>query len=449
MLRFIRLNSSIAGLRSRIASGEVPITKDLIEKAIKSDEFHVIKSAVSKNPQLLNESIKSDMAGFIHKDFSIYYLLKDHQFTENQLASLIANNPERVDSSWDLYHRHMQGFSQVVSIELIKKLISDPLESDWPKIIHLFNQLNDKLEIQDILFENLVDSEQNSSMLQYLEFDTEFLMGKLSNLKGVGYTVCFGKVMREKLPLELYAKAFDNFVDVPVNKQLVDQVKQLSKSFSASQPISLNEIVDYIETENLDNSKDPESLLIRIQLMEYYGMDVKNFEILLKKFHHYQTHSTFGIEIIQNLLIQSYCLKAFEEKATEVFPIIDVLLLENIPIKIIQALILSNSAIDVNKSLEIYNQYIPHVSTSPNEHTQRSPAGLLNESIILSYLYNNDRDFANIIMDKIISSKLLLDYEVSTIKKLFKMYGDAYIEDDWKLAKPKIHSYIVNTIRNL
>lgn len=449
MLRFTRFQSSIAGLKSKIASGEVPITKQLIESAVKDNEFHVIKSAVTKNPQLLNDSIRSEMAQFISHDFSIYYLLKDHKFTENQLASLIAHNPERVDSSWDLYNRHNQGFSQIVSTELIKKMISDPMESDWPKIIHLFNQITDKLNIQEVIFENLSGSEDNVSKLQYFEFDTDFLVGKLAQLEGIGYTICFSKVMDTELPLELYAKAFDNFVEVQTDVKLVQQVNQISSSSLEPKTITLNDIVEQIEVKKLDSSKKPESLLIRIKLMEFYGMNSRNFEMLLKKFHHYQTHCTFGIEIIQNSLIQAYCLKAFEEQATEVFPIIDVLLLEEIPIKVLQSLILSNSAIDVDKSLEIYNQYINHVSVTPNEHTQRSPAGLLNESIILSYLYNNDRDFANIIMDKITQSNLLAEHEVTIIRKLFKVYGDAFVEDEWDLAKPKLHSYIVNTIRNL
>ncbi|EGV65111.1 hypothetical protein CANTEDRAFT_113509 [Yamadazyma tenuis ATCC 10573] len=179
-------------------------------------------------------------------------------------------------------------------------------------------------------------------------------------------------------------------------------------------------------------------------------MEFKDFETLLKKFHHYQAHADFGVEFIQNIISQAYCLKAFEEKNKDIFPIVDALLLENIPIKLLQSMILSSSVLGTERPLEIYNKYIQEVSAKPNEYTGRSPFGLLNESIILAFLYNNDRDFAHIIFDKVSMSGKLSESEVAIIKKVFKVYGDAFEEEDrWESAQPKLHSYIAGVIRDL
>lgn len=439
MLRFIRFNS-ISTTKPRILSGELPITKGLIEKAIQNNELSDLKEILQQNKSLLSPPVKNTLADFISNDFSFYYLLKDHQWSIDQLKSLISVNPGRVDSSWDLYTRH----GSPVEDDLIHHLIKSLIEyEDWPKVLMLYKKLGDKKVVGDEIFEKLMEKPE---LLPFFELDKEYLGSRIKELDGLAFLSVFQQIYKE-VDFEVLAKGLGATMKSKIEQpsQFIEDYKRLTgETISSESP----DIVEHIETNKLDLDDQPESLLVRMKLMELYAMENNDFETALKKYHQYQTHTDFGMELIQNILIQAYCLKAFNESKPELLPIVEALMLENIPIKIIQSLILTHAQFDADKSLEIYNKYIQQVSTKPNE-SQRSSAGLLNESIMLAYLYNNDRDFATIIYDKVQNSGLLNEHEMSCLKRLFKVYGDAYIEDDWVKAKPILHQHIYSTMRNL
>ena len=111
---------------------------------------------------------------------------------------------------------------------------------------------------------------------------------------------------------------------------------------------------------------------------------------------------------------------------------------------------MANSEFNIDKSLEVYNDYIQNVSRSVNEHSGRSPSGLLTESLMLCNLYHNDREFAYLLFDKAVANGILSDeLEIATVKKLFKVYGDSFVEDNWDAAKPILKRYILDSIRSL
>lgn len=439
MLRFIRFNS-VSTIRPRIVSGELQITKGLIEKAIQNNELPELKEIFQQNKSLLSPPVKNTLADFISNDFSFYYLLKDHQWSVDQLKSLIKANPGRVDSSWDLYTRHGAPEEDELIHHIIESLIE---EEDWAKVLYLYQKLNDKKTFSEGFFEKLIEKPE---ILPFFQLEKEFLQSRIKDLDGLAFLSVFQQIYKD-VDFEILAKGLGINMKMKLEQpsQFIQDYKRLTgETISYSIP----DIVEHIESNKLDIHEQPESLLVRMKLIELYAMEKNDFEAALKKYHQYQTHTDFGMEIIQNTLIQAYCLKAFNESKPELIPIIEALMLENIPIKIIQSLILTHSQFDADKSLEIYNKYIQQVSTKPNE-SQRSSAGLLNESIMLAYLYNNDRDFATIIYDKVQNSGLLNEHEMSCLKRLFKVYGDAYIEDDWVKAKPILHQHIYSTMRNL
>lgn len=464
MLRFIRFNS-ISTIKNQLINGEVPITKQLIEKSVKNDELPQLKAILKQNSGLLTPLVKNDLINYIPQDFSIYYLLKDqeHHWTSTQIASLIKSNPERVDTSWELYLRHgpqSQALTQTdaniqdeVYKTLIEKLLIEPSDSDWAKILYGYRKLQDKGLVQESIFAKLV--EQNSTNLAFFDFPYEFLLIKVNGLSESQFSVVFQKLFQddpEKLPYDIYIKAINSFKSIKPNTEFISTFRQITneKEDITYNELEITDILSYIEDKGLDiNDNVPESLLLRLKIIEIYGMELNDFDKLLKKYHQYQTRSKFGFELIQNLLIQCYCLKSFDESNKEILPLINALMLENVPIKVIQCLILTNSAFGTDTSLEIYNKYIGHVSNTPNEFTNRSPAGLLNESIMLAFLYNNDREFASIIFDKLAANKALPEHELSILKKLFKVYGDVFIEDSWETARPKLKQYISNTIKKL
>lgn len=458
MLRLVRFNS-ISAIKHQLVNGEVPITKSLIENALKNNEFHQLKSVLKDNSQLLTPPIRNELVDVLPHDFSIYYLLKDqnHEWTSEQLASLIKTNPERVDTSWELFLRHQETvknpqISDLVYTALIEKLmVEPPSDSDWAKILSIYTKLNDASEIQQLVFDKLCET--NSPNLLFFEFPKEFLLKNMTTLSESQYSIVFQKLFQSdpsSLEFELYVKALNSFKPVSINKEFVTIFKQLTGKQLNTTEVTLQGILDYIEENKMDvNNKVPQSLLLRLKIFEIYGMQMNDFEKLLQKYHQYQIHSDFGMEIIQNLLIQCYCWKTFAESDKNLLPIIDALMQEEIPIKVLQNLILANSAFGTEKCLDIYNKYINHVSNKPNEFTNRSAAGLLNESIMLAFLYNRDREFASLMFDKIVSTKALADHELEVLKKLFKVYGDAFEQDSWETAQPKLAEYISEQMKRM
>lgn len=449
-MRFLRFKS-IVSLKPQLLSGETRITPSLINETIANNELADLKAIVTANKQLLTPSLQNQLADIIHHDYSVYYLLKDHQFNSSQLKSLIRSNPGRVDSSWDLYCRHGQdaGHDEVY-VEVITKLMygekSDPaskvLEVDWAKVCYLYGLLANKELIKKEVFDKLMESQTTS--FQYFQFDTEFLKTKLGELEGITYGLVFNQIYKD-VNLETLAKGLElnyNF-DFLANKEFIKEYQKLTNQTPSN--FDITDVLQYINTNKLDIRAEPESLLVRMALIKIYGMKMDDFGKLLEKYHGYQTHSKFGIEIVQALVIQSYCYKCFNDKAPELLDVIEVLMLETVPIKVLQALILTHSQFDVDKSLQVYNKYIRHLSTTPNEVTGRSPAGLLHESLILAFLYNNDREFGQLIYDKV----ELRDDEKKILKALFKVYGASFADDTWESARPRLELYIRTMIRNL
>jgi len=69
----------------------------------------------------------------------------------------------------------------------------------------------------------------------------------------------------------------------------------------------------------------------------------------------------------------------------------------------------------------------------------------------VSNLYDNDRNFATLVFDKAIENGIISDeMETSQIKKVFKVYGEAFNDhEDWENAKPIFKKYVLNYIKNL
>ncbi|ODV78525.1 uncharacterized protein CANTADRAFT_26586 [Suhomyces tanzawaensis NRRL Y-17324] len=124
---------------------------------------------------------------------------------------------------------------------------------------------------------------------------------------------------------------------------------------------------------------------------------------------------------------------------------------EEISIKALQLLIVANSHFNVETALEVYNDYIQKVPKSLNEHTKRSGSGLITEALILGNLYDNDRSFATLILEKAVENGVVSDeYEIAQIKKLYKAYGASFVEDDdWQKAKPIFKQFVLDYMRAL
>lgn len=447
--KYVRWNSL-----SSIITKETPISENLIKETINKDEFTNLKTILHENQSLIDNNVQQLLVNYIPQDFSLYYLVKNKELNLDQLINVIENNPGRVDSAWDLYKRHGSQFhdDRLFSV-MIHKLLEEELDpATWGKIAYLFNKLENSSDILSSVLEAL--KHNDLSLLPYFNFTPQALMACINDSEGSLFIAVF-KVLFYKgaqFDLDQYAKALLTLEDEPGEasiefvlyyNQLVSEPPKLSNTTFS------NDLINHIEANKLDTNEIPESLLIRLKLIKLYGMERLDFQKIMEKLHHYQAHAKFGIEIVQADVIHAICLKCFAENDPVYIDIINTLMVENIPIKLIQCLILTHSQFNPEECLGIYNKYINHVGTKLNEFSGRSPSGLLTESLILSYLYNKDREFAQVIFEKVDLSKKLDDKEIIIIKKLFKVYGEVWEDDNWDTARSKLHDYVVTTMKSL
>mmetsp|Transcript_7158 Transcript_7158/g.9059 ORF Transcript_7158/g.9059 Transcript_7158/m.9059 type:complete len:532 (-) Transcript_7158:47-1642(-) len=461
------------------------------------DSIHGLIRIIKSDGELENiekfDLINNLLSCGLKHDFSLYHTVKkidNHKWSSDALVSLIDSNPGRVDQSWDLYLRHGKDIeNDMLYSKILEKLllgekieISDnEFEIDIGKLaksLALVDKLRspeDNGHIENLL-KGLIDLKVLSglylSSLKKESIESKLMQMDLDNLS---FLKIFSMVFYETpdiLAKEALCKALT--ISHQLDEQLVNEdndiesknFQMLSSEYSKiSEPNGIEyspfnhdsiiklrkDLLSYIEENRLDMDKTPESILIRMKLIETYGMDTNDIKLALAKYHTYQTHEKFGIEFIQHKLIQSFCFQAIRESNEHYLKIAETLLtVENIPIKVLQCYILANSEFNIDKSLDVYNDYIRNVSRTVNEHSGRSASGLMTESLMLCNLYHNDREFAYLLFDKAVANGILSDeHEINIIKKLFKVYGDSFVEDNWNSAKPILKKYVLNSIRSL
>lgn len=69
---------------------------------------------------------------------------------------------------------------------------------------------------------------------------------------------------------------------------------------------------------------------------------------------------------------------------------------------------------------------------------------------MVASLYDNDREFAQLLYEKAIQNKMLIDEaEIALIKKVFKKYGESFQENDtWKQARPRFTEVVLEMIKS-
>ncbi|GEQ67091.1 hypothetical protein JCM33374_g754 [Metschnikowia sp. JCM 33374] len=187
-----------------------------------------------------------------------------------------------------------------------------------------------------------------------------------------------------------------------------------------------------------------------MQLIETHGIDNDDVDSALRKFHEYQSHEKFGLELVQAKVVKAFCYQTFKAHKETFLKIAETLINpDGLAVSTVAQLILAHSRFSSEKSLAIYNDYINLVSRDVNEVTGRSPTGVLTEALMVASLYDNDREFAQLLYEKAVINGFVSDeHEIALMKKVFKVYGDAFVEDDWKVAQPIFGRYVLECIKN-
>lgn len=459
----VRRNSTILDFLRKVESGSPFDTKDL-QSALSS------KSLNSQELEALHTVLKSDIStelaneilchGLKH-DFSLYYTaskIPNHVWTEDALITLLNNNPGRAFSLEHLAKKHLQGetSSQIRQV-LVKKLllgenidqgedVYKPSENDIRKAIQLINESNNHLNVEELLSLVFEATLSLDSLGLLLDFRVDML----------GEWLVANKL--RKLPTDATEAQFLQIAQIAfksspslLNKEELSKILSLEGLNDRFNPF-IEDCLQYIETNQLDfDKKDPNSLLLRLQLIETYGIIRNSVDKMLEKFHLYQSKEKFGLEFVQVKVVKAFCYQSFKNSDPTQLKIAETLILpDGLPVSTVAELVLANAQFSAEKSLSVYNDYIQLVSSTINEVTQRSPKGILTEALILGCLYNNDREFAELVYQKAIQTNTISDeLEIATVKKVFKAYGDAFVEDSWEAAKPIFKEYVLNYIKNV
>lgn len=455
--KFVRYNSSILG---SLVNGEAVPTKDLrsylTSKTLGDDEVEKIHEIV-KNEKTSVDTINQLLQHGLQKDFSLYYTVSkaspSHAWDNEALHSLINNNPGRAISLWALLEKVGVNADSKCILEVVNKLLEGEISElregavevtpdRLDRAIRLLNLVSDPVEKQwELLVQRAIELKRMEQLsLIEAEAFVPWLNQKLLSVTDQREFLHISKVI------------FDNNPDL-LTKDSIAQI--LSYAQLENDPVTgpdyLQAVIDLVELKHLDtDKKDPESLLIRLKLVTTYGIHQDDFNKALEKFHAYQTHEKFGIELVQAKLVQVFGYQAFKRGDKTLLKIAETLVdPDELQVKTLAQLILARSKFNCEDSLNLYNDYINQVSKDINETTGRSPTGVLTEALMAANLYNNDREFAHLLYDKAIANGFLKDEaEAAQIKKVFRVYGDSFEESDsWEKAQPRLGNFVLDLIR--
>lgn len=458
----IRGNSTFANFVKNVEAGSLPSLQEtrsaLSNRTFNPQELETLRNLVKSElpEEFLNEILRHGLL----QDFSLYYVaskLADHKWSDNALTSLIEINPGRAFSLEQLINKHSKGSTSTkLSKLLIRKLLmgenSDqgeekykPTKNKINKAIDLINKLGNGAKLEDTfghLYEALLalDAFELLLTLQVTGFGRWLSENKLRNM---------AEEITEAQFLQVSQFVF-NENPLLLSKEHYCVILALDGIFSQYQ-IFLDEVLQYVERNQLDYyKKDANSLLVRLQLIETWGIVRNDVAKMLEKFHAYQSREKFGIEYVQTRVVKAFCYQSFQNNNATQLKIAETLALPDaMPVSTVAELILAKSQFSTEKSLEVFNKYIQLVADSLNEATRRSPKGVLTEALITSCLYNNDRELAELVLQKAILSRTISDeHDIAALKKAFKAYGDSFVEDSWEVARPIFKSYVLRSIKN-
>lgn len=473
-----------------------------IEELIKKSESNAedleyvgaIIDEIYRHPKLDNavktRSINELISSGIPSDFSIYYKVKDldHAWNDTALIKLIDSNPGRVLLSFDLlkqFERHIKSsevyekvlekllFGEIselkegeVSLDCdkISKILKiteriDPIQDE-----HLISESILKLEAANALFVFQwipVNAISAVNVLETLEID------ELAFLKV--FKALFDKnqdILTKRIATRVLESVYEldkslvnnsNQKELKTYRDLLETMKTEEAATRSYETFSFDdinsmalELLDNIEELKLDSGDDIESLRIRINLIKCKGIFLKDIKAALKRYHYYLTHEKLGFQDVSDALVQAFYYNAALEGSQELAGIAQALSPGDLTIRLVQSSMLSLGALDANNALQIYNDYINEVSKDLKASNGRSSAGLLTESLIIVYLYHQDREFANLMMEKARENGVIQhENDIQKIKNLFKFYGDVISLEDSEAKKRVLKSYLLEYLKSL
>lgn len=442
---------------------------------------------LSQVHELLKSDIHADKVNellirAIPEDFSVYFTLinsgKSHSWSDEALVTLIEANPGRVFTAQDLLKRHAINPNLKVLFSVIKKLLLGEKSDlrDEPtyvpsseSLVHAARMTKlleqpEKFQALEFWWEYLLENKAPSAFFQLCDENTEqWVAGKLDAVSDLYNFLILSRLMFTRKPHILtkvqYSKILKTWGLVSAEKLQValdaDKSVYTALGYEDYAPISedfFNAVLDYINDAKFDtDTRDPELLLLRMQMIETYAIDKDDTTTALRKFHEYQAVEKLGLELIQAKVVQAFCYHAFKHEEPTSLKIAETLLdPQELAVNTVAQLILAHGAFSPEKLLEVYNDYINLVLKDVNQHSKRSASGILTEAAMAANLYDGDREFAMLLLEKAVQNKIVKEeLEIAQMRNLFKVYGEAYEDDSWDKAKEILKRYILQKIKAL
>lgn len=486
LTQYYQIRRSSSSVFSALQQG--PVNSQVIDELLKNKIFSDVELADLH--KVLKSDVSSEVANEVLRyglpqDFSLYHTLskleKSHPWNDQALLSLIESNPGRVSTLLELAKKHSNGsLSHAIRQAVLKKLLFGEKvelrdgefvldEENISKAIGILNELDavwSNEEFMDTIFDFLVSNNAAAGLsLLELEGVVEWLSHQ--KLASVSDKAAFLHVARivfvanpqllsketlsKILGLSAEVKTFEHETKaIGILTRLGFSKDKLHENVQQMQQFS-EDVLNYIESGHLDlDKKDAEALLLRMQLITTYGIDQSNIQKALEKFHTYQSHEKFGIELVQSRLVQAFCYQSFKHFDEMSYKIAETLIVaDELPVSTICQLILASSQFDGERSLQIYNDYIGQVSKKLNPDTQISAAGKLTQAMMIASVYENDREFAQLLFEKAVTAGIVNEEEIPALKSVLKVYGQAFEEDSWEKAKPILLEYVLANIKSM
>lgn len=450
--------------------------------AVKDDDTRAILiKNINQSTNEQKDSILRELFNDVD-NFSLYFKLKDVRLPPHSVLRFIELNLGRVYNAWDILHNNSLYKDNELTLRVIEKLLNGETceqeeficsNENLSKIMHLLSDID--AQISDASLSTLItrlDESNLITLLELVEVTPKRLLEILQeNKELLEYTrLKMFNYIFNKDPMALGLENVVQILDLISKLERENSIPELTethikayesflqeKYFNPPTEVDIYNIQEFkatlfafIEETKLDLEKEPESLLLRLKLIDIYGMTDKNIKKTLEKFHSYQSHAKYGIDLIQAKMILVFCYHAIFYDNRHNLKIAETLLTDQLSIKTLLTLIVANGYFDIESALQLYNDYIGVVGKEVNKETQRSPSGLLTESILLAHLYHQDREFAFLILEKAVENGIVSnELEIATIKKLFKVYGISFNEDDKEKSKQYMKDYILQDISHM
>lgn len=468
-----------------ITGQEVEIVEEIIDLA-KNDSNVSNESRVQLHNLVLKNLVKYDYSlSTIHQRELAE--LKGQVDLES-MVEIIKHNPGRVKSSWELFETTMNTLEKDIEEyqELIKTVLSKLAYGDASEQEDGYT-MNEKALLRSIfLLKNLRNPPEElvrevlSKALESEDYELIQLIG-LSSLEQIESlepnTSQLVQLWRIWDPAALSAEKIEANVDllkkllwrisedeepstVSSTPTSYEYFKQLNNQFPKlatdglveprrDQNSSFQQLVQILEDSGTLKNPDSKFTPLRVTLLKSIGMNKADYKQALYLYHDFIGLDKDHVDTYMSTMVNVSSYLSLKNNDIQQLQIAEALTPQPIPFTSLQAHILGYSAFDIEKSLEIFNAYIPKVPKEVNEHGV-SIASLLTESLLVAYLSKRDREFAYLIHDGAIMNDIVTsETGKNRMKAIFKRYGQILGEEDDAKINELLKNEVLEAIRAL